>query len=154
MNDEQLIWEAYQKQLKENIESNPWDPKYLRLKSGIRLTSLSPEILEEYLAQLWNKMSKEAQNQTGGFIPPDDPREWVDPPEADESHLDEYFKSKYGFTLEELKSLSNAPQFTEEGSENWPEQIMDLAVDIVQHEMYVGDDSPSPDQEGRLRGRF
>lgn len=153
MNDEQLIWEAYQKQLKENMESKPWNQR-LQLNNGVTLTSLTPDLSWEYLHEVWQKMQDELKNQKGGFMPPDDPREYVDPPFASDADIDDYLKGYYGFSLEELKSLSNAPQFNEEDGDNLPKQIMDTVIHIVEHEMFIGDDSPSPDEEDRLRGRF
>jgi hypothetical protein len=132
MNDEQLIWEAYQNKSTENVNTNLWSSYFLHLNTGITLTSLSPEKLDDYFVELWSKMQREIEKQTG---------DWPDyPSNADETDLDYYFKEYYGFTLKELQSLKNAPQFNEEGAENWPEIILNLAHQIAEYNLNVRED--------------
>lgn len=109
MNDEKLIWEAYE-------NSKGWD-NYLKLTDS--LSSLSIDGLSEYLGELDNKLredSRVVEKDINRFYVKQgsDPQRWEELTEPTEEEVNGYLVRRFGISLGELKGLEDMVNRDEE----------------------------------------
>lgn len=102
MNDEQFIWESYQKILKENQQSVPWN-NHFRLK--VMLNKLSNEDLELYLDKLSDHLFKVYSDLEHRY--PASSSGQTDPRTPDIKDLDKHVFNDLGFSYKELMEVTN-----------------------------------------------
>ena len=150
MNDQNLIWEAYENSKK------PWDENFKLLK-GIKLSNLSTSELSEYFDNLDVILGEDAKDkyEYPSKVDPRDPEDWIDPKEPDDNDLDVYMWNRFNFELDDLKNLESLVKgredyneyFSNGGISSWINSVIHSVRVIVEYDMNPEDDYGGPDDD-------